>query len=111
MKLIATKDSFGLGIKTLEDAIATMRREAEEAEKVAKEKRKLFDNAGYSLMMLKKLPMSWADSDPGKYGDAYWFLDKKGSRAVVRELIPNDTRIFSASEGAEYKKYREGIGY
>lgn len=60
--------------------------EAREAELRAKELREVSS-------IIKALPMSWAQRDPGKYGPCYRLL--AGSvHVVVEELLPDDVEVF-----------------
>ena len=58
--------------------------------------------------ILRRLRLSWQESDPGKSSDVYFFLTKGGDWAIAKELLDPETEICKTDEqSAAYKKERE----
>ena len=57
------------------------------------------ENFGQVLTALDK---SWKEHDPGKRDNAYFFLDQEGKWAVVKELIPDGTKVIE-----NWREWRE----
>lgn len=60
--------------------------------------------------ILAGLEDSWRSRDPGKYGHAYFFL-KNGKRVVLRELLAEDTRIFTDQKEWDNHSQQEKLSH
>ena len=60
------------------------------------------------LTVLQRLADSWRDNDPGKYDDAYFFLNGE-DRVVVEEFLPEDAKTCGSKE--EWVKYLNSREY
>lgn len=61
--------------------------------------------------IFKGLLVAWKHPDPGKYYDAFFFLNSKMKRVVVQEFLPKGTKICHSSEEWEaYEKTRSWHG-
>lgn len=65
----------------------------------------------YATSVLRSLPVSWRERDPGKYAEAVWFLDKDcEEQVVVEELLPEGISVFKG-DWQEWREYVNKLGY
>ena len=84
---------FPTDLKGMEKTIVARQRAAIAAEKNAKRFSGYAKKHKEVLYILRSLTTSWKESDPGKYGDAYFFLESNSRRrVVVREFLAEDEK-------------------
>ncbi len=96
--------SFPASIKEIQDIIITREKAAitagDEASRLESER---FLNKEVAKT-LNGLLNSWREVDPGKYRDAYFFLDSAlRQRVVVREFLPEDVKVYKTQQ--EWNEY------
>lgn len=97
--------AFPTSIKALKSAITARQNAARRAEKNSvpheKEIQKNETVAEKNLAIariLKELAESWRQPDPGKYQDAFFFLDVTRKRVVVQEFLARKTKRYRTRE-------------
>ena len=99
---------FPKNIKALQTGIATRQNAAKAASDAASLLERQRKENQTIAEILNGLLTSWQDSDPGKYRDAYFFLDATlRKRVVVRTFLPEGTKIYQTrQEWDEYSQNR-----
>ncbi|OGZ42170.1 MAG: hypothetical protein A3C80_02015 [Candidatus Ryanbacteria bacterium RIFCSPHIGHO2_02_FULL_45_43] len=99
---------FPTNIEVLKNSIATRRNAARTASDEASHRERENQENQAIAEILNRLLSSWRDSDPGKYGDAFFFLDATlRKRVVVQEFLADGTKVYQTrQEWGEYDRTR-----
>lgn len=104
--------SFPRNIEMLRTGITTRQNVAKAANDEASRREQQRQANQAITKIMNGLLTSWRESDPGKYGDAYFFLGASlRQRVVVREFLPEDTKVYQTQkEWNEYNRTRSWHG-
>lgn len=95
---------FPTNIEVLKGSIAVRQDAAEKASQEAGRRKKERRKNQEIAEILSGLLESWQDSDPGKYGDAFFFLNANlRRRVVVREFLADGVKVYRTRR--EWDKY------
>lgn len=95
-----------LVIDGLDEEQKRVQRDVNKLQEELAELEKEAERLRFMQKIVKSLPMSWQQQDPGKYKPAYCFLTRRYSCAVVQELLLPGTEIFTESQRKEWNEYQ-----
>jgi hypothetical protein len=104
--------SFPANIEALRSGIAKRQSVAKAASDEASHRKRQRQKNQAIVEILSGLLDSWQDPDPGKYRDAYFFLDiTLRQQVVVREFLSEDVKVYQTQkEWNEYNRTRSWHG-